>query len=77
MERLGLVVEQGSLYREHRKQERLVNHAPFNLRANIQGIDYQHPLYIKQTQISRLAKGGWIERAQTLLIIGHCGGIRA
>lgn len=73
MERLGLLVEQECLEREHRKQERLVHQARFKLRATIQDIDYQHPRNIKQTQIARLAQGEWIERAQNLLITGPCG----
>jgi DNA replication protein DnaC len=73
MERLGLLVEQECLEREHRKQERLVHQARFKLRATIQDIDYQHPRNIKQTQIARLAQGDWIERAQNLLITGPCG----
>lgn len=73
MERLGLLVEQECLEREHRKQERLIHQARFKLRATIQDIDYQHPRNIQQTQIARLAQGDWIERAQNLLITGPCG----
>jgi len=73
MERLGLLVEQECLEREHRKQERLVHLARFKLRATIQDIDYQHPRNIKQAQIARLAQGEWIDRAQNLLITGPCG----
>lgn len=73
MERLGLLVEQECLEREHRKQDRLVRQARFKLRATVQDIDYQHPRNIKQDQIARLAQGEWIERAQNLLITGPCG----
>ena len=73
LERLGLLVEQECLEREHRKQERLIRQARFKLRATIQDIDYQHPRNIKRDQIARLAQGEWIDRAQNLLITGPCG----
>lgn len=72
-ERLGLLVEQECLEREHRKQERLVRQARFKLRATVQDIDYQHPRNIQQAQVARLAQGEWIDRAQNLLITGPCG----
>ncbi|HIE56445.1 MAG TPA: AAA family ATPase [Chromatiaceae bacterium] len=72
-ERLGLLVEQECLEREHRKQERLIRQARFKLRATVQDIDYQHSRNIKQAQIARLAQGEWIDRAQNLLITGPCG----
>ena len=72
-ERLGLLVEQECLEREHRKQERLIRQARFKLRASVQDIDYQHSRNIKQAQIARLAQGEWIERGQNLLITGPCG----
>jgi len=72
-ERLGLLVEQECLEREHRKQERLIRQARFKLRASVQDIDYQHSRNIKQAQIARLAQGEWIDRGQNLLITGPCG----
>ncbi len=73
MERLGLLVEQECLEREHRKQERLIRQARFKLSASVQDIDYQHPRNIKQSQIAQLAQGEWVDRAQNLLITGPCG----
>jgi len=72
-ERLGLLVEQECLEREHRKQERLIRQARFKLRATVQDIDYQHSRNIKQAQIARLAQGEWVARGQNLLITGPCG----
>ncbi len=72
-DRLGLLVEQECLEREHRKQERLIRQARFKLRATVQDIDYQHSRNIKQAQIARLAQGEWIDRGQNLLITGPCG----
>ena len=73
MERLGLLVDQECLEREHRKQERLIRQARFKLSASIQDIDYQHPRNIRPAQIAQLAQGEWIDRAQNLLITGPCG----
>jgi len=73
IERLGLLLEQESLSRDQRKQERLVRQARFKLRASVQEIDYQHPRNITSSQIARLAQSDWIHRAQNLLITGPCG----
>ena len=72
-ERLGLLVEQECLEREHRKQQRLIRQARFKLRATVHDIDYQHSRNIEQAQVARLAQGEWIERGQNLLITGPCG----
>jgi DNA replication protein DnaC len=73
IERLGLLVEQETLSREHRKQERLIRQARFKLNATVQDIDYQHPRHLSQAQLARLAQGDWIDRSQNLLITGPCG----
>jgi len=73
VERLGLLLDQECLARDHRKQDRLIRQARFKLGATIQEIDYQHPRNIQRSQIARLAQGDWLERAQNLLITGPCG----
>jgi len=73
IERLGLLLDQESLARDQRKQERLIRQARFKLRASIQEIDYQHPRNITPSQIAQLAQGDWIQRARNLLITGPCG----
>lgn len=73
IERLGLLLEQESLGRQQRKQERLIRQAHFKLRASVQEIDYQHPRNITASQIAQLAQGDWINRAQNLLVTGPCG----
>lgn len=72
-ERLALLVEQESLCREQRKQERLIRQARFKLLACVQDIDYQHPRNLKKAQVARLAQGDWIQRGQNLLVTGPCG----
>ncbi|QYZ66149.1 MAG: ATP-binding protein [Gammaproteobacteria bacterium (ex Lamellibrachia satsuma)] len=73
IERLDLLLEQESLTRDQRKQERLIRQARFKLRASVQEIDYQHPRNITRSQIAQLAQSDWINRAQNLLITGPCG----
>ena len=73
IERLSLLLDQESLCRDQRKQERLIRQARFKLRASVQDIDYQHPRNITQSQIARLAQSDWLNRAQNLLITGPCG----
>jgi DNA replication protein DnaC len=73
IERLNLLLDQETLTREQRKQDRLIRQAQFRLRASLQDIDYQHPRNITPTQIAQLAQGDWINRAQNLLITGSCG----
>lgn len=72
-ERLGLLLEQESLTRDQRKQDRLIRQARFKLRASVQEIDYQHPRNITASQVTQLASGQWIGRAQNLLLTGPCG----
>ena len=72
-ERLALLVEQETLIREQRKQERLIRQARFKLAACVADIDYQHRRNITASQIARLAQSDWINRGQNLLITGPCG----
>ncbi len=72
-ERLALLVEQETLTREQRKQERLIRQARFKLAACVTDIDYQHRRNLKKETIARLAQGDWINRGQNLLITGPCG----
>ena len=72
-ERLALLVEQETLSREQRKQERLIRQAHFKLSACVQDIDYEHPRNLTPAKIARLAQGDWINRGQNLLMTGPCG----
>ncbi|MBL3591737.1 MAG: IS21-like element helper ATPase IstB [gamma proteobacterium endosymbiont of Lamellibrachia anaximandri] len=73
IERFDLLLDQESLSRDQRKQERLIRQAKFKLRASVQETDYQHPRNITQSQIAQLAQSDWINRAQNLLVTGPCG----
>lgn len=72
-ERLALLVEQETLSRDQRKQQRLIRQARFKLAATVQDIDYQHRRQITPSHIAQLAQGDWLERRRNLLITGPCG----
>lgn len=72
-ERLQLLVEQESLNRDTRKQERLIRQARFKLDANIRDIDYGQGRNITKNNVAQLAQTDWIAKKQNLLITGPCG----
>lgn len=72
-ERLQLLLDQESLSRDTRKQERLIRQARFKLNANVHDIDYEKSRNITKNQIAQLAQAGWIIKKQNLLITGPCG----
>jgi len=72
-ERLQLLVDQETLERQQRKQERLIRTAQFKLKAHAQGIDYHHPRGLQQSQMATLLHCDWIRKAQNLLLTGPCG----
>jgi len=49
-ERLTMLVEQETLTREQRKQERLIRQARFKLAACVADIDYQHRRNLKKSK---------------------------
>ena len=73
IERLTLLIEQETLNREQRKQERLIRQARFKLAACVQDIDYAPRRNLAPAIIARLAQGNWIQKGQNLLITGPCG----
>ena len=75
-ERLAMLVEQEHLYREQKKQSRLLQQAHLKLSATLQDIDYQHPRNVERSQIAQLAQSEWINRGQNLLITGPCGSVK-
>lgn len=72
-ERLTLLVDQELLYRDNRRQTRLLKAAKLRLSACIEEIDYQHPRGIDRAYLTSLTHGHWIERRQNLCITGPTG----
>ena len=72
-ERLTLLVDHELLYRDNRRQTRLLKAAKLRLSACVEEIDYQHPRGIDRAYLSSLTQGHWIERRQNLCITGPTG----
>ncbi|MES9971612.1 MAG: ATP-binding protein, partial [Candidatus Thiodiazotropha sp.] len=72
-ELLQLLIDEETLTRQHRKQERLINQARFKLQATLQDVDYRHPHNLSRKVIAQLAQTTWLDNAQNLLITGPCG----
>lgn len=72
-ERLALLLDQESLSRDTRKQQRLITQARFRVAAHLQELDYHTSRHLKREQIAQLATGEWIAKGQNLLLTGPCG----
>jgi len=72
-ERLQLLVDHEDQERNQRKQDRLTRAAQFKLKAHAQDIDYLPARGLQQSQMASLLNGGWIKKAQNLLLTGPCG----
>ena len=72
-ERLTLLVDHEQLYRDNRRQTRLLKAAKLRLSACVEEIDYQHPRGIDRAYLSSLTPCHWIERRQNLCITGPTG----
>ena len=72
-ERLTLLVNHEQLYRDNRRQTRLLKAAKLRVSACVEEIDYQHPRGIDRAYLSSLTHCHWIERRQNLCITGPTG----
>lgn len=72
-ERLALLLDQETLSRDTRKQQRLIAQARFRVAAHLQELDYHASRHLKRDQIAQLATGEWIAKGQNLLLTGPCG----
>jgi DNA replication protein DnaC len=72
-QRLQFLIEQESLTRNQRKQQRLIKAAKFKFHALASHIDYQHPRQLIKSQMASLLQCEFIEKAHNLLISGPCG----
>ena len=72
-ERLQYIIENESLHRDNRKQQRLLRNAKLKLNATVSEIDYQHPRGLKRSQMAGLVQCEWISKGQNTLLTGPCG----
>lgn len=68
------LIDRERLYRENQRRTRLLRGARLKVAAaSIADINYKAARGLDQRQIASLATGGWIRRAQNLLITGATG----
>ena len=71
--RLGLLVENETLYRENRRLARLLTVAKLRVNACIEDIDYAHPRGLDKAKMASLAQLGWIHTGLNLCVTGRTG----
>ncbi len=72
-ERLTLLVDQESLFRENRRLARLLKEARLRLAACPEDIDYRHPRGLNRDQVTSLLTCDWIRKHQNLALSGPTG----
>jgi DNA replication protein DnaC len=72
-ERLGLLVDHEVLYRDNRRQTRLLKDAKLRVNACVEDIDYRHPRGLKKAEMAALASSDWIVRHHNLCLTGPTG----
>tara|TARA_B100000745_G_scaffold254826_1_gene177417 strand:+ start:1341 stop:2102 length:762 start_codon:yes stop_codon:yes gene_type:complete len=72
-ERLALLVDRETHYRQNNKVTRLLKAARLKLQAHPEDIDYSHPRGLNKSQLSDLLSSRWIHQAHNVLITGPTG----
>lgn len=72
-ERLGMLVDHEVLYRDNRRQARLLKDAKLRVNACVEDIDYRHPRGLKKAEMAALASSDWILRHHNLCLTGPTG----
>ena len=72
-ERLGLLVDRETIYRENKRLERLLRGAKLRVNACIEDIDYRHPRGLDRSRMAQLASCDWIQQHLNLCLTGATG----
>jgi len=72
-ERLALLVDRESMYRNNSRITRLLKQAKLKLQALPEDIDYAHPRALKKSQFADLLSSHWIHQHHNVLITGSTG----
>lgn len=72
-ERLALLVDRETTYRNNNKVTRLLSNAKLKLQAYPEDIDYSHPRGLNRSQFADLLSGNWIHQHHNILITGPTG----
>ncbi len=73
-EKLGILVDQETIYRDNNRQKRLLKAARLrSTQACVEDIDYQYPRELDKNLFLTLTLCDWIRRQQNLIFIGPTG----
>lgn len=72
-QRLALLVERETLYRDNRRLARLLRDARLRLPACIEDLDYRHPRGLDRPGMASLAGCHWVRQGHNLCITGPTG----
>jgi len=72
-ERLALLVDRETTYRNNNRVSRLLKAAKLKLQAPAEDIDYRHPRGLHQSQFAELLSSHWIQQHHNVLITGPTG----
>lgn len=72
-ERLAILVDRETLYRENRRLERLLRAAKLRVSACVEDIDYRHPRGLEKPRMASLVALEWIRQSLNLCLTGPTG----
>ena len=72
-QRLAMLVDRETLYRQNNKVSRLLKAARLKLHAHPEDIDYRHPRGLDRSQFADLLTSQWIHQHHNVLITGPTG----
>lgn len=72
-DRIGLLVERESTWRDDRRLQRLLQEARFRVEASIEDLNFRAARGIDRSVVLRLGTCDWIRQHQVVLIVGPTG----
>lgn len=72
-ERLGILVDRETLYRENRRLERLLRAAKLRVGACVEDIDYRHTRGLEKSRMASLIALDWVRQSLNLCLTGPTG----
>jgi len=72
-ERLGLLIDRQSVWKENRGLAARINYAQFKIQCTLEEIDFRLPRGLKRAQIEQLRASQWVKESRNCLITGATG----
>jgi DNA replication protein DnaC len=72
-ERLAMLVDRETLYRENRRLDRLLRAAKLRVGACVEDIDYRHPRGLEKARMASLVALDWVRQSLNLCLTGPTG----